>query len=116
MLYVKLQWIQIGSAIFAYTKTGDTSRILSSFKPLTPIYAITENIKTYRQLSLCWNVYPKLLSHKDSINELLQCGIQLVKEEGYIKEGDIVVIAGGSPIVNISDDPMNKTIGGVVRI
>ena len=37
-------------AIIAYTNTGDTSRILSSFGPECPIFAITENETTYRQL------------------------------------------------------------------
>ncbi len=37
-------------AIIAYTNTGDTSRIVSSFGPECPIFAITENETTYRQL------------------------------------------------------------------
>ncbi len=37
-------------AIIAYTNTGDTSRILSSFGPECPIFAITETETTYRQL------------------------------------------------------------------
>lgn len=37
-------------AIIAYTNTGDTSRILSSFGVECPIFAITENETTYRQL------------------------------------------------------------------
>ena len=37
-------------AIIAYTNTGNTSRILSSFGPECPIFAITENEITYRQL------------------------------------------------------------------
>lgn len=37
-------------AIIAYTETGDTSRILSSFGPECPIFAITQNETTYRQL------------------------------------------------------------------
>ena len=37
-------------AIIAYTETGDTARMLSSFGPDCPIFAITENEVTYRQL------------------------------------------------------------------
>ena len=37
-------------AIIAYTETGDTARMLSSFGVECPIYAITENEITYRQL------------------------------------------------------------------
>ena len=37
-------------AIIAYTRTGDTPRMLSSFGVECPIFAITENETTYRQL------------------------------------------------------------------
>lgn len=37
-------------AIISYTNTGDTARMLSSFGPECPIFAITENEVTYRQL------------------------------------------------------------------
>ena len=37
-------------AIIAYTNTGNTSRILSSFGIECPIFAITENETTYTQL------------------------------------------------------------------
>ena len=37
-------------AIIAYTDTGDTARMLSSFCIGCPIFAITENVTTYRQL------------------------------------------------------------------
>lgn len=37
-------------AIIAYTNTGDTARMLSSFGTECPIFAITENETTYRQL------------------------------------------------------------------
>ena len=58
------------SAIFAYTETGDTPRMLSSFTPECPIYAVTTNEQTYRQLTLSWGVYPILLESKSTINEL----------------------------------------------
>lgn len=37
-------------AIIAYTETGDTARMLSSFGVECPVFAITENEITYRQL------------------------------------------------------------------
>ena len=48
-------------AIISYTNTGDTPRMLSSFGPECPIFAITSNEKTYRQLGSCWNMIPKLI-------------------------------------------------------
>ncbi len=106
------------AAIFAYTETGDTPRIVSSFTPCCPIYAITQSKQTYRQLALIWGVYPKLLEPQKTINQLLYKGTEIVKEEGGLIEGDTIVIAGGASVVpNIKqEDTINRIIGGVLRI
>lgn len=106
------------TAIFAYTETGDTPRIVSSFTPCCPIYAVTENERTYRQLALSWGVYPKLLKLQGSINQLLTEGIKKVKEEGGIKENDTIVIAGGASVVPSTkqEDTINRVIGGVLKV
>lgn len=106
------------NAIFAYTNTGNTARILSSFSPECPIYAITENEITYRQLALSWNVYPKLFDHQETIDELLTLGMSHVQKEGNVKPGDTVVIAGGPRVVptHKDKDTINRVIGGVFKI
>ena len=48
-------------AIISYTNTGDTARMLSSFGPECPIFAITENEVTYRQLRCCMEHYSKTI-------------------------------------------------------
>ncbi len=48
-------------AIIAYTNTGDTSRMLSSYGVECPIFAITENETTYRQLRSSLGCYTKTI-------------------------------------------------------
>lgn len=48
-------------AIIAYTETGDTARMLSSFGVGCPIIAITENETTYRQLRCRLGNYTKTI-------------------------------------------------------
>lgn len=106
-------------AIFAYTQTGNTPRMVASFLPSCPIYAITNNEKTYRQLSLCWDTTPILIKDKTKPNDVISAGIEEAKKKGYVQEGDIVVIAGGASIVSSKDlgeEAMNRTIGGVLKI
>ena len=106
-------------AIFAYTETGNTPRMVASFLPNCPIYALTHNEKTYRQLSLNWNTTPILVKNKIKPNDVITLGIEEAKKRNYVKEGDIVVIAGGASIVSskdIEEDSMNRTIGGVLKI
>lgn len=106
-------------AIFAYTETGNTPRMVASFLPSCPIYALTNNEKTYRQLSLSWDTTPILVKEKTKPNDVISAGIEEAKKREYVKEGDIVVIAGGASIVSSKDmgeDAMNRTIGGVLKI
>lgn len=106
-------------AIFAYTETGDTPRTIASFLPCCPIYALTSNEKTYRQLALCWNTTPILVKDKKIPNDVISEGIEIAKKQGYVKQDDIVVIAGGASILSSHDNfdsAMNRTIGGVLKI
>lgn len=103
-------------AIFAYTETGDTPRMISSFLPGCPIYALTTNEKTYRQLALVWNTMPILIKEKKMPNDVIAEGIEEAKRRGYIEQGDIVVLAGGASILSHHEDAMNRTIGGVIKI
>ena len=103
-------------AIFAYTETGNTPRMLASFLPACPIYALTNNEKTYRQLALAWNTTPILIKGKNKPNDIIAEGLEEAKRRGYVQEGDIVVLAGGASILTDHDEAMNRTIGGVLKI
>lgn len=106
-------------AILAYTNTGNTSRTVSSFGPECPIFAITENKRTYRQLGLCWNIIPKLFPHQKDIDKLVYLGIDTLKKENFLQKGDIVVVAGGAKAVtDLSDGEaeVNSSMGGIVII
>lgn len=106
-------------AIIAYTESGDTARIVSSFGPGCPVFAITSNSITYRQLGLCWNIIPKLYEKKESIDILIKEAIDKLKEEKLLENGDKIVIAGGNkaiPNLNSESNVLNNIIGGVVQI
>ena len=44
--------------IVAFTESGATARLVSSYRPRAPIAAITYNDETYRRLALWWGVVP----------------------------------------------------------
>ena len=73
-------------AIIAYTETGDTPRTVSSFGPECPIFAITQNETTYRQLGLCWSIIPKLFNEQETIDKLLHVGINKLREENLYED------------------------------
>ena len=106
-------------AIIAYTETGDTPKMVSSFGVECPIFAITQNKITYRQLGLCFGITPKLFEPQETIDKLLYKGIEKLKEEGYLQKGDKIVVAGGKKILtemNENEADVNSVIGGVIII
>ena len=104
--------------IFAYTECGDTPKTLAGFMPSSPIFAVTRNVKTYRQLALVNNVTPILVEDEGlSIKDVIAKAIEKAKESKYIADGDVVAIAGGEKILDGFDaSDMNRTLGGVVRV
>ena len=104
-------------AIFAYTDTGRTAKMLAGFMPQCPIYVITSNKEVCKQLSMVWNTNTVLVEQKENIDDMIDEGIRIAKEKEYIKEGDLVVIAGGASIlVGHKHAKLNKTIGGVLKV
>ncbi len=106
-------------AIIAYTNTGSTARMVSSFGPGCPIFAITQNKIIYRQLGLAWGIIPKLFEPQPNIDVLLHKGFDKLREENFLKQGDKVVVAGGTKVLtDIPTEELQKNgvIGGVVEI
>ena len=85
-------------AIIAVTKSGQTARLMSKFRPSEIIVGATPEIKTYHQLSMSWGVFPVLALNQDSADSLFIHSVDCAKKNGYVNEGDSVVITAGVPI------------------
>lgn len=85
-------------AIIAVTKSGQTARRMSKFRPVQPIVAATPVEKTFHQLALSRGVFPVLARLQSSSDELLLHAIDCAKQIDAVENGDIVVIAAGIPL------------------
>ncbi|MDO5713009.1 MAG: pyruvate kinase [Tissierellia bacterium] len=85
-------------AIITATSSGYTSRAISKFKPKAPIIAATTSQKVLRQLSLDWGVYGILAPYSATTDSVISVSIEEAKKEGFIKEGDLVVLTAGLPV------------------
>ena len=85
-------------AIIAVTKSGQTARRMSKFRPKVPIVAATPSEKTFNQLSLSWGVYPVLALYQNSYENLIRHAVDCAKQIDIVKSGDLVVIAAGIPL------------------
>ncbi len=79
-----------------------------------PIFAITDDEKTYNQLSLVFNTTPVLCKGENSIDETINAGIEKLKNEGELVSGDMVVLAGGASV--LPKQEKGKVIGGCIKI
>lgn len=86
------------AAIIAVTKSGQTARRMSKFRPKVPIVAATPSEKTFNQLALSWGVYPVLALYQNSYESLMRHATDCAKQIDIVKSGDTVVIAAGIPL------------------
>lgn len=85
-------------AIIAVTKSGQTARRMSKFRPHVPIVAATPEDKTFHQLALSWGVYPVRALYQQTQSELFQHAIACARQIDVVEKGDVVVIVAGVPL------------------
>ena len=97
--------------IITYTYTGNSAKKLSGLGTACPTFAVTDNWKTYNKLPLVWNVFPMFMEKEDVIDNMMEKVVLKMKENGVIKEGDIIILSGGT---NFLDGvSQSKRIGGI---
>ena len=101
-------------AIVCYTNTGDSARRLAGLGAGCPILAITDNKRTYNQLAIVWNVTPIYIEKQETINKTIEKGIEKLKQKEILEKGDMVVISGGSKMLDAAEE--SKIIGGIAKI
>ncbi|MBN2908995.1 pyruvate kinase [Polycladomyces sp. WAk] len=85
------------SAIITSTESGFTARMVSKYRPRTPIIAVTPNDRVMAKLSLVWGVYPVKGTKVTNTDEMLQVAIRSALASKYVRHGDLVVITAGVP-------------------
>ncbi|KGK87332.1 pyruvate kinase [Clostridium sp. HMP27] len=86
------------SAIITATQSGYTARMVSKYRPSCPIIAVTPSVSVARKLSLNFGVFPILTNQVESTDELIDASVDISVKSGYVKSGDLVVIAAGIPV------------------
>ena len=85
-------------ALVAFTMSGMSAQTLSKYRPKQSIYAISHSLKTHRQLSLVWGVYPlfmmdKVLNPTKLIYDFVQ---KILAEEYATMESRFIIIMGAT--------------------
>ena len=85
-------------AIISLTRSGSTARMVSKYRPLCPIVAATPSRNTWRELALLWGVHPVMREEATNAEEAVEAAMAAALEEGFVSEGDLVVITAGVPV------------------
>lgn len=97
------------SCIVTPTVSGNTARLISSFRPVIPIYAITPNEKVERTMQLYWGVQPLKGYRKDTTENIILNAMETIKRKKLVKAGELVVVTAGDPATNSSQSESNVT-------
>ena len=86
------------SAIITASKSGETARLLSRFRPDTQIIACVLDETTRCQLNVYRGVTPLLMDYATSTDELISMSVAKAKSAGLVQDGDLVVVTAGVPV------------------
>jgi len=75
-----------------------TAFVLSSYRPRAPLYVFTKKRWLVNQLSLSWGVRAFYYDEENSLDDIILDEINILKERGFLKKGDVVVNTGSTPV------------------
>lgn len=86
------------NALIGMTQSGYTGFMLSSFRPRSPLFVFTKTQSLINQLSLSWGVQAFFYDKEESMDDIIQDQIDILREKGLIGSGDVVVNTGSTPV------------------
>ncbi len=85
-------------ALIGMTQSGYTAFMLSSYRPKVPLYIFSKERTLLGQLSLSWGVRAFYYAEEESLDDIIFDQINILKERGFLKAGDVVVNTGSTPV------------------
>ena len=85
-------------ALIGMTQSGYTAFMLSSYRPKAPLYIFTKERTLVNQLSLSWGVRAFFYDEEESLDDIIFDQIEILKERGFLKSGDVAVSTGSTPV------------------
>lgn len=92
-----------GKAIVCSTSSGKSAKMLSSYRPLLPIIAATQNMKIAMSLVPFWGVEGIIVS--ESAGEDFSFLLEQLVDKKLLKKGDLTILTG-----DVKNEPLSATI------
>ena len=84
--------------IAVFTHSGFTARLVSRYRPLVPIIAISPEQETRRRMALIWGVTARRIEDIKKIDGLAAIAEKRLIEERLVRKGDVIGIVAGTPM------------------
>jgi pyruvate kinase len=103
-------------AIFCFTNSGFTARLVSRFRPEIPIVVLTPHHKIYNQMALNWGIIPVDPASARNVQEAVLITGCFALKKGLVRYGDLVVVTAGAPfgISGTTNMMLVESIGDVL--
>ena len=85
-------------AILTVSQSGATARLVSRFRPNTPVVACLLSEQVQRQMALYWGITPLLMPYASSTDDLIDLAVASAESAGLVRQGDLVVVTAGVPV------------------
>ena len=86
------------NALVGMTQSGYTAFMLSSYRPSCPLYVFSKERTLINQLGLSWGVRAFYYAEEESLDDIIFDQINILKERGFLKKGDVVINTGSTPV------------------
>lgn len=83
--------------IVAFTESGRTAFLLTSFRPEREIIACSPHQEVVHKLALCWGITPVLIGAMETTDEMILAVERLLRKEKMASPGDELIIVMGTP-------------------
>ncbi|UCH89334.1 MAG: pyruvate kinase [Thermoplasmata archaeon] len=83
--------------IICMTQSGYSAKMISKYRPPLPIFAVTSNERTSRELRMVWGVEPVLVERLDDAGKTIariKVAVEECLEKEYIDRDEKVIISG----------------------
>jgi pyruvate kinase len=93
-------------AIAVFTETGNTARLISKYRPQTPVYAFSRAAAVGNRMNLLWGVTPVMRDQALNAEGMLLAAEQELVRRGCVKSGDVLGVVAGTQMASGSTNLM----------
>ena len=85
-------------AIITVSLGGQTTRLVSKYRPDCPIIGCTMSDVVCRQMNMSWGVLPCIIDEKTNTDDLFAAAVESAEKMMLVEDGDLVAITAGVPL------------------